>query len=85
MADSPEAWRDWAGGVPADVLAKVAETFVAQTEARWAAELKKTGCSEAGIQERMAERKRKGSGRSLFVFARVCKPATPPSAGTRSW
>ena len=34
---APEDWRDWAGGLPADVLAKVAGKVVAQTEAGWAA------------------------------------------------
>ena len=69
---APEDWRDWAG-LPEDVLAKVAGTFVAQTEAGWAAELQEWGWSEEEIQEEMAWRKRKGNC-PLFVFARVCKP-----------
>ena len=39
---SPEDWRDWTG-LPADVLAKVAEALVAQTEAAWAARLQGAG------------------------------------------
>jgi len=65
------AWRDWAGGLPDEVLAKVAGKVVAETEAGWAARLKRLGCSEEEIQERMAERERDGN--CLFVFARVCK------------
>ena len=65
------AWRDWAGGLPAEVLAKVAEAVVAQNEAGWAAHLKVLGCSDQYIQGKMAKRKRDGN--CLFVFARVCK------------
>jgi len=68
---APEEWRDWAGGLPADVLGKVVGEVVAQTEAGWAAHLKREGCSEWQIQEEMAKRKREGKG--LFVFARVCR------------
>ena len=64
-------WRDWAGGLPAEVLERVAETLVAQTEAGWAAQLKEWGWSEGEIQEVMEERKREGN--CLFVFAVVCK------------
>ena len=67
----PEDWRDWAGGVPDEVLAKVAGEVVAQTEAGWAAQLEEWGYSEAWIQRKVAERKRNGN--CLFVFARVCK------------
>ena len=67
-----EAWRDWAGGLPAEVLVKVAGKVVAQTEAGWAAQLKEWGYSEEDIQERLAKMKREGN--CLFVFARVCKP-----------
>ena len=69
---APEEWRDWAGGVPADVLAMVAEALVAQTEAGWAAFLEKDGWNEGQIQEKMEERKRDGN--CLFEFALVCKP-----------
>ena len=65
------AWRDWAGGLPDEVLAKVAGTLVAQTETGWAAQLKEWGWDEEHIQERMEEWKREGN--CLFVFARVCK------------
>ena len=65
------AWRDWAGGLPDEVLATVAEKVVAQTEAGWAARLKEWGFSEEDIPERLAEMKRDGN--CLFVFARVCK------------
>ena len=69
----PGAGPDWAN-LPADLLAKVAETLVAQTEAGWAARLKWLDpiyWTEARIQEKMAERKRNGN--CLFVFARVCR------------
>ena len=73
---APEDWRDWGGrlgaGLPAEVLAKVAETLVAQTEAGWAAWCKGVlGWGEHRIQQRMVQRKRAGN--CLFVFARVCK------------
>ena len=71
MADRPEAWRDWAGGLPDEVLEKVAAKVVAQTGAGWAAQLKEWGHSEGYIQAEMANRKRDGN--CLFVFARVCK------------
>ena len=68
-------WRDWAGGLPDEVLAKVASTLVSQSEARWEAPLKEDNppwwCSEEEVQEKMAKRKREGP--NLFVFARVCK------------
>ena len=69
---APDERRDWAGGLPVEVLAKVASTLVAQTEAGWAAYAKKCGCTEAQIQAKVDERKRDGD--CLFVFARVCKP-----------
>ena len=37
---APEEWRDWAGGLPADVLGKVVGKVVAQTEVGWAAKLR---------------------------------------------
>ena len=69
-------WRDWAGGLPADVLATIAGKVVAQTEAGWAAHLTPKERDswywpEKDIQEEMAKRKRDGN--CLFVFARVCK------------
>ena len=70
-------WRDWGnvlgGGLPEDLLVKVAETLVAQTEAGWAAHLKKhcPWYSEEMIPEVMAVRKRGGN--CLFIFAMVCK------------
>ena len=67
---APEARSDWAG-LPEHLLMKVAGKLVAQTEAGWAAQLKKEGCSEGFIQRKMEERKRKGN--CLFVFARVCR------------
>ena len=66
------AWRDWAGGLPDEVVEKVAGKVVAQTEAGWAAQLKEDDSSEGNIQNMMAYRKRNGN--CLFVFARVCKP-----------
>ena len=71
VAKQDPAWRDWAGGLPAEVLAKVAEAVVAQNEAGWAAHLKVLDCSDQYIQGKMAKRKRDGN--CLFVFARVCK------------
>ena len=68
---APEDWRDWAGGLPAEVLEKVAGKLVEQTEAGWAARLKESGHSEEYIPGMMANRKRDGN--CLFVFARVCK------------
>jgi len=68
---APEEWRDWAGGVPEDVLGKVAGKVVAQSEAGWAAHLQELGWSEKEIQEMLAKRKRDGN--CLFAFARVCK------------
>ena len=68
---APEDWRDWAGGLPDEVLGKVVGKVVAQTEAGWAAHLKEWGWSEKEIQEKMEKRKREGN--CLFVFARVCK------------
>ena len=68
---APEEWRDWAGGLPDEVLANVAGKVMAQTEAGWAAWLKERyNYSEERIQEKLAKRKRDNC---LFVFARVCK------------
>ena len=69
-APPEEERRDWAG-LPDELLAKIAETHISQTEAGWAAELKEWGHSEEYIQRKMAKRKRDGN--CLFVFARVCK------------
>ena len=69
---APGGMRDWAGGLPDEVLETVARKVVAQTEAGWAAQLKQWGRSEEKIQEEMAKRKRDGNC-PLFVFARVCK------------
>ena len=67
-----DPWRDWAGGVPQEVLAMIGEALVAQKEAAWAAQLRENGYNEGYINERLEERK--SEGRCLFVFARVCKP-----------
>ena len=69
-AGGPEAWRDWRG-LPEDVLVKVAQIFVAQTEAKWAAQLKADGFGGTVVRNIMKWRKREGT--SLFVFAMVCK------------
>ena len=66
-------WRDWAGGLPDDVLEKVAGKVVAQTEAGWAVYPKDGSNSEEYIQEQMEERKRDSN--CLFVLARVCRGA----------
>ena len=77
-AGGPGVWRDWGnrigGGLPEQVLAKVAEKVVAQTEAAWAAWLKKDlpHLTEERIQEKLAVRKREGNC-PLFVFAMVCR------------
>ena len=69
---APGGVRDWAGGLPEDVLGKVAGKVVAQTEAAWAAYLKGVlGWSEEDMQERLPKMKREGN--CLFVFARVCR------------
>ena len=68
---APEEWRDWAGGLPAEVLETVAGKVVARTEAGWAAHLKRHGNSEEVTQREMAKRKRDGN--CLFVFAMVCR------------
>ena len=80
---APEDWRDWAGGLPVEVLAKVAGKVVAQNDAAWAAWLS-THVTPFGvwqyeseeyrarfIKSDVEERKRNGS--SLYMFARVCK------------
>ena len=72
-----EDWRDWGNafgeGLPAEVLAKVAEKLVALKEAAWVVHLKehRSWMGEEAIQHMMAWRKSKGN--CLFVFARVCK------------
>ena len=74
LAPGDQGWRDWAGGLPEELLVKVAGKLVAQTEAGWAAHLKEMyNYSEELIQEEMAKRQRDGNC-PLFVFARVCKP-----------
>ena len=68
----PEERRDWAGGLPDEVLVKVAETLVAKNEADWAAVLDPDDyLGEKYIQEKLAKRKLEGN--CLFVFALVCK------------
>ena len=70
---APEEWRDWAGGLPAEVLETVAGKVVAQTEGGMEAWFKGVpGWTEKTIQDQMAERKREGNC-CLFVFALVCK------------
>jgi len=66
-------WRDWARGLPDEVLAKVAGTVVSSNEADWAGGVKERfpNFTEVRIQEMIAQRKR--DGKCLFVFARVCK------------
>ena len=69
-----EDWRDWAKGLPDEVLAKVAGTVVSSNEADWAARLEANGFSEAQIHAlRGLNEMRGGSTKGLFVFARVCK------------
>ena len=71
-APPPEERRDWAGGLPIEVLAKIAETHVARTEAGWAAYLNQgLHWPEKTVQEEMEKRERDGN--CLFVFAMVCR------------
>ena len=70
-APAPEDLRDWAWGLPWEVLARVGEIHIAQAEAAWAAWLKRDGCSEEEIREEMEERAAEPSG--LFALALVCK------------
>ena len=72
LEEESDPWRDWAGGVPQEVLAMIGEALVAQKEAAWAAQQKRNGYNEGYINERLEERK--SEGRCLFVFAMVCKP-----------
>ena len=70
-APPEEERRDWAG-LPIELLAKIAETHVARTEAGWAAWLRELGRDEREIRWEMEDREREGNC-SLFVFAMVCK------------
>ena len=87
LAPGDPAWRDWAGGLPADLMAKVAGKVVAQTEAGFEKEKEeeeedrrkklptpaiKSLLTHGGPEEELA--KRKLGGNCLLVFARVCKP-----------
>ena len=72
VAAREAAKRDWAGGLPIEVLATIAKKLVAQTEAGYEARLREIGMGEEGIQRQMDHRKRQGPSRGLFVFARVC-------------
>ena len=67
-----EERRDWAG-LPIELLVKIAETHIAQSEAGWAARCKELNpnWTEEEIQDEMTERKLEGN--CLFVFAMVCK------------
>ena len=73
-AGGPEVWRDWGNrfgeGLPADVLAKIAETHAAQAEADWAAGLKRRD-PDWWTEERIQEETAKGN--CLFAFAMVGK------------
>ena len=71
-APAAEERRDWAGGLPATVLVKVAGKVVAQSQARWAAHLKRLHFSEREAEWTM--RLRPDDGLGLFAFAMVCKP-----------
>ena len=73
-------WRDWGNalgrGLPADVLAKVAEKYVARTEAEYEAWFRKDRAdrlkwTENRIRRELATRKRQGRG--LLAFAMVCR------------
>ena len=70
-AGGPEVWRDWGNrfgeGLPAEVLAKIAETHA---EADWAAGLKRKN-PDWWTEERIQEETAKGN--CLFVFAMVGK------------
>ena len=64
---------DWAGGLPIDVLAKIAETVVAQKAGSAVPDFIELGSNEYGdlLQYMPVKLKRQGS--SLFPFAMVCK------------
>ena len=71
----PEEPPDWAGGVPVEVLAKVAGKLVAQNEAAWAAHLREKDpkyWTEERMQHKMMANRKHG-GNCLFVFALVCR------------
>ena len=73
-AGGAEVWRDWGNrfgeGLPAEVLAKIAETHAAQAEADWAAGLKRRD-PDWWTEERIQEETAKGN--CLFAFAMVGK------------
>ena len=78
QALAPEERRDWAGGLPIAVLAKIAEKHVAQTEAAWEAQLEKwrllaAMLAEPGNLVKMEKEFQRLRGNCLFIFAMVCK------------
>ena len=70
LAPGDRDWRDWAGGLPADVLEKVAGTLVAQNEAEREAELEADWETESVIEYEL--QRRQDNGNCLFPFAMVC-------------
>ena len=73
LAPGDPDWRDWAGGLPADVLAKVAETLAEGNRADWAAHLLGTrGYKPDDFARKMAKREQEGPS-GLLAFALVCK------------
>ena len=68
-----EYQRDWAGGLPTRVLAKVARKYVAQMEGDRAAVLREEGWGPKEVQRRMEKGKPKRKAHHLLAFATVCK------------
>ena len=68
----PEAWRDW-GGLPGDVLTKVAENLGAAERSAFGACLRPLGWSEEQIRAKVASRYGAGRVHAAFPFAMVCK------------
>ena len=67
-------WRDWAGGLPEELLVKIAKAHVARTGAGWAALLKQVlGWPEKEIRERMGNGKRGGGRRARVAAGRTGK------------
>ena len=65
------SYRDWAGGLPADVLVAIATKLATEREDAYEAALEDLEYSKRGIREAM--QKRAEDGHCLFPFAMVCK------------
>ena len=65
------SYRDWAGGLPADVLVAIATKLATEREEAYEAALEDLEYSKRGIREAMQIRAE--DGHCLFPFAMVCK------------